>query len=310
MCKRAKRTVHQRLCGMNKCKKSRNILGAPSSEYGVEEKLYRIARMGGQGLGEKQNSANARRHFRRLFGRGHETIAYLCQRVLDRVQNYSNVRSAEARFSTKGAMGHSTSIAVASNGCGLHRRKTSKRTSISNDSVTNTNNVTNPVTRLNQQKIEQESTTTMGNEKTNDGQTRRSYNNKAGRGEPSMKKTTSQNTLSVTVLNKKASPRLDDSLDDSPLNRLPDTTALNKLSYRKLAMATPSTAKLRDRENRFVNDAISTNAGRTRYRDIIPRYDAAHDLHCQDYFRRTDVRNLIGVTCTLKPGEKDVKFRR
>ena len=43
-CKRAKRTVHQRVCGMNKCKKSRNILGAPSSEYGVEEKLYRIAR--------------------------------------------------------------------------------------------------------------------------------------------------------------------------------------------------------------------------------------------------------------------------
>lgn len=66
-------------------------------------------------------------------------------------------------------------------------------------------------------------------------------------------------------------------------------------------MPTPPVEKIREREKKFVNDAIVAERLRTRYKDIIPKYDATKDKHSQGYFQRRDVQRLISVTCTLKP---------
>ncbi|ELU01855.1 hypothetical protein CAPTEDRAFT_191276 [Capitella teleta] len=75
----------------------------------------------------------------------------------------------------------------------------------------------------------------------------------------------------------------------------------NKLSYRRLCMPTPSAQRIREREKQFVNDAVVTERRRTKYKDIIPKYDAAVDANARQYFQRPDVKRLISVTCTLKP---------
>ena len=71
---------------------------------------------------------------------------------------------------------------------------------------------------------------------------------------------------------------------------------INKLSYRRRAMSTPSLEVMKAREASFVNDAIITEKMRTRFRDVIPVYDACNDRHCVTYFTRPDVQRLIKVT--------------
>lgn len=73
---------------------------------------------------------------------------------------------------------------------------------------------------------------------------------------------------------------------------------LNKLSHRHRCIATPSIEEIRVREQTFVNDAIITERKRTKYKDIIPVYDASRDNHCLGYFKRPDVKHLVSITCT------------
>ena len=75
----------------------------------------------------------------------------------------------------------------------------------------------------------------------------------------------------------------------------------NKLSQRRRCIPTPPPEVIRDREANFVLDSVITAKTRTKYHDIIPRYDAQGDVHAQAYFKRDHVQKLISVTCTLKP---------
>ncbi|KAK3082643.1 hypothetical protein FSP39_001226 [Pinctada imbricata] len=77
-----------------------------------------------------------------------------------------------------------------------------------------------------------------------------------------------------------------------------DKNEINKLSHRRRAKRTPTVAEIRAREEHFVNDAILTERMRTKYKDIIPVYDASHDKHCGGYFARQDVKRLLRVTCS------------
>ena len=52
-----------------------------------------------------------------------------------------------------------------------------------------------------------------------------------------------------------------------------------------------------EKEDTYVNDAIITEKLRTKYKPIIPPYDAQHDKHAKLYFNKTDVRDLMSVTC-------------
>lgn len=61
---------------------------------------------------------------------------------------------------------------------------------------------------------------------------------------------------------------------------------------------TPTIEELKSREESFRNDAINTEKQRTKYKDIIPKYDASNDSHCKKYFTRPDVRNLVSITCS------------
>ncbi|XP_078331803.1 uncharacterized protein LOC111112115 [Crassostrea virginica] len=94
--------------------------------------------------------------------------------------------------------------------------------------------------------------------------------------------------------------RVDEALDN--YKQLQESQAnvrnLNKLSHRHRCKATPTVEEIRAREQTFVNDAIITEKKRTKYKDIIPVYDATHDTHCLGYFRRPDVRHLVSITCT------------
>lgn len=74
--------------------------------------------------------------------------------------------------------------------------------------------------------------------------------------------------------------------------------SINKLSVRQRCKATPTVDEIRRREQNYVNDAIITEKKRTKYKDIIPVYDAARDDHCKAYFNRPDVKRLINVTCS------------
>ncbi|XP_041371559.1 uncharacterized protein LOC121385090 [Gigantopelta aegis] len=76
---------------------------------------------------------------------------------------------------------------------------------------------------------------------------------------------------------------------------------LNKLSSRHRCRKSPVANELLEREDQFVNDAIITERRRTKYKDIIPKYDAAHDQHCQGYIQRLDVQRLIATTCSPRP---------
>ncbi|XP_061167020.1 uncharacterized protein LOC133175901 [Saccostrea echinata] len=73
---------------------------------------------------------------------------------------------------------------------------------------------------------------------------------------------------------------------------------LNKLSHRHRCKRTPTVEEIRAREQTFVNDAIITERKRTKYKDIIPVYNASNDRHCLGYFKRPDVKHLISITCT------------
>ncbi|XP_033733264.1 uncharacterized protein LOC117322454 isoform X2 [Pecten maximus] len=75
---------------------------------------------------------------------------------------------------------------------------------------------------------------------------------------------------------------------------------INKLSFRRRAKESPSVERIREREREFRNDAIITEKLRTKYKDIIPKYDAALDKNCNGYFRRPDIQRLINVTCYKK----------
>ncbi|XP_052253423.1 uncharacterized protein LOC127859879 isoform X4 [Dreissena polymorpha] len=71
---------------------------------------------------------------------------------------------------------------------------------------------------------------------------------------------------------------------------------INKLSHRHRVQRTPGVNEIRAREEKFTNDAIVTETRRTRFKDIIPQYDASADRHCKAYFQRQDVQRLISVT--------------
>ncbi len=76
---------------------------------------------------------------------------------------------------------------------------------------------------------------------------------------------------------------------------------INKLSFRRKIPPTPAAHVIRQREANFVLDSITTEKRRTKYKDVIPRYDAVKDAHAKAYFKRGEVQKLINVTCTLKP---------
>jgi len=78
--------------------------------------------------------------------------------------------------------------------------------------------------------------------------------------------------------------------------QLKEEKNLNKLSHRHRVQKTPNVEKIRQREQKFTNDAIVTERKRTRFKDIIPQYDASEDRHCKAYFKRKDVQQLINVT--------------
>ncbi|WAR04695.1 hypothetical protein MAR_020064, partial [Mya arenaria] len=78
--------------------------------------------------------------------------------------------------------------------------------------------------------------------------------------------------------------------------QLKEEKNINKLSHRNRVQRTPSLDAIRAREQKFTNDAIVTERRRTRFKDIIPQYDASADRHCKAYFKRQDVQQLIGVT--------------
>lgn len=75
----------------------------------------------------------------------------------------------------------------------------------------------------------------------------------------------------------------------------------NKLSTRRRCKATPTADELNRRRQQFVNDAIITERKRTKYKDIIPPYEANNDAHCKRYFDRKDIQRLIKVTCSPRP---------
>ncbi|XP_050405755.1 uncharacterized protein LOC126821388 [Patella vulgata] len=72
----------------------------------------------------------------------------------------------------------------------------------------------------------------------------------------------------------------------------------NKLSARKRCPITPNDNELKLREQKFINDGIITERSRTKYKDIIPDYDATKDHHSNHYTKRADVKRLLAVTCT------------
>ncbi|XP_052253421.1 uncharacterized protein LOC127859879 isoform X2 [Dreissena polymorpha] len=76
---------------------------------------------------------------------------------------------------------------------------------------------------------------------------------------------------------------------------------INKLSHRHRVQRTPGVNEIRAREEKFTNDAIVTETRRTRFKDIIPQYDASADRHCKAYFQRQDVQRLISVTRSREP---------
>ncbi|KAL4229382.1 hypothetical protein ACF0H5_012421 [Mactra antiquata] len=78
---------------------------------------------------------------------------------------------------------------------------------------------------------------------------------------------------------------------------------LNKLSHRHRVQRTPNVQDIRAREEKFTNDAIVTERRRTRFKDIIPQYDASSDRHCKAYFKRRDVQRLLDVTCSREENE-------
>ncbi|CAG5136774.1 unnamed protein product [Candidula unifasciata] len=76
-----------------------------------------------------------------------------------------------------------------------------------------------------------------------------------------------------------------------------NTRTINKLSARRRCAPTPDQCKLWQMEKGFINDAIITEKRRTRYKDIIPSYDASRDQCCQMYFEREDIKRLLARTC-------------
>ncbi|XP_046333283.1 uncharacterized protein LOC124116101 isoform X2 [Haliotis rufescens] len=74
--------------------------------------------------------------------------------------------------------------------------------------------------------------------------------------------------------------------------------SLNKLSFRRKCRLTPNADEMELRELQFVNDGIITERRRTKYKDIIPPYDATEDQHSKGYFKRPDIKRLVTVTCS------------
>ena len=99
---------------------------------------------------------------------------------------------------------------------------------------------------------------------------------------------------SKSTLNLSKTPRY----NDGPLA---EKFLINKLSFRRKIPPTPAAHVIRQREANFVLDSITTEKRRTKYKDVIPKYDAAKDAHAKAYFKRGEVQKLINVTCTLKP---------
>lgn len=87
-----------------------------------------------------------------------------------------------------------------------------------------------------------------------------------------------------------------------------DYNEQNKLAFRRLVKPEPPVQFVRNREKSFVNDAIVTTNQRTKYKDtLLTPYDALNDIHCKAYIKRPDVQRLLNETCTVKPGERDIK---
>ncbi|XP_077870442.1 uncharacterized protein LOC144364036 [Saccoglossus kowalevskii] len=77
--------------------------------------------------------------------------------------------------------------------------------------------------------------------------------------------------------------------------------SLNKLSTRRRIIPTPPASSLRDREKSFVLDSIISEKRVTRWKPLIPPYNARFDPHANHYFKFKGVPELIDLTCTLKP---------
>ncbi|XP_060560099.1 uncharacterized protein LOC132720110 isoform X3 [Ruditapes philippinarum] len=85
---------------------------------------------------------------------------------------------------------------------------------------------------------------------------------------------------------------------------------INKLSHRNRIQRTPSIQDIRARETKFTNDAIVTEKRRTRFKDIIPQYDASSDRHCKAYFKRKDVQQLLNVTRSAEENKMENYWNR
>ncbi|XP_012940894.1 uncharacterized protein LOC106012446 [Aplysia californica] len=84
------------------------------------------------------------------------------------------------------------------------------------------------------------------------------------------------------------------------LKDLKSQRTVNKLSVRRRCKQTPDVNEIRQRETRFVNDAIITEKKRNKYKDIIPPYDARDDKLCKAYFQRGDIKRLVDRTCSTR----------
>ena len=61
---------------------------------------------------------------------------------------------------------------------------------------------------------------------------------------------------------------------------------------------TPSSKLRRKREAEFVNDAVAADNGRTKYHDVIPKYEIAKD---KDKGKDKDSRDVSSATYSHKP---------
>ncbi|KAL5010031.1 hypothetical protein ScPMuIL_012336 [Solemya velum] len=68
---------------------------------------------------------------------------------------------------------------------------------------------------------------------------------------------------------------------------------LNKLSARRRCIRTPPPSYFLERERSFIVDAISVDKCRTRFKDVLPPYDATKDAHCATYFKRSHMKQFF-----------------
>ncbi|XP_019647564.1 PREDICTED: uncharacterized protein LOC109487895 [Branchiostoma belcheri] len=96
------------------------------------------------------------------------------------------------------------------------------------------------------------------------------------------------------------SPTVKDTLERTLTNKelweTPPSRNMNKLSTRGRSLRTPTPATLVRMEENFVVDSIKTSHAVTKYKPLIPPYNALRDNHSQHYFHFKGVKNLLKTT--------------